>query len=208
MTLPIYISGPHGSGKTTLINKIKNEEIFIENDFDINFLKQFPSMAIMNAYECCLLRLYHRIYTAIYASQKVEKANSFAKCKSSEFLLVSRSIYDSLVYSQTEYSLGQMSKDEYNTLNTIAMNALQYINPYVIILNPSIDTILARLEKRKRFNERVEREKLCAREDTYEYVKKVHEAFLKYKDNDNVLYLTDNDDDSIQQIVKWIEKLI
>ena len=58
----IFFSGPHGGGKTTLINSLlKKCEYTVENDFDINFLEHFHSISIMDDFERCLLRLYHRM---------------------------------------------------------------------------------------------------------------------------------------------------
>ena len=205
MVLPIYVSGPHGSGKTTMINKIlASRNDFLESDFDINFLKQFPSMSVMNAFERCTVRLYHRIYTALYANQYCLDINKISKNNPTKAVLVSRSIYDSLVYSRTEYLLGQMTDEEYSILNSICENALRTINCHVIILNPPTDIIISHLDKRRKFNERTEREVLCAREDTYEYVSLVHNEFSKLRNYDNVLYLTDNEEGSIEKVFDWI----
>lgn len=207
MQISIYISGPHGSGKTTLINNLlNNNSLFTENDFDINFFHDFPSMEVMNAFERCLVRLYHRIYTAIYTKDQCkienESSNSIQKV-----LLVSRSIYDSVAYSQTEFLLSQMTNKEHDILKSIETNALNIVKPYTIILNPPVDVILSHLAKRKKYNERADRELLCSREDTYQYVKLVHDAFVQFKNNQNVLYITDNDDLSIKIILEWIENL-
>jgi len=83
----IFFSGPHGSGKTTLIEKlISRHDKFQENKYDIDFLKDYPSIKSMNNFERCLIRLYHRYYVQNYSWKEVEKN------KDSKITVVSRSI--------------------------------------------------------------------------------------------------------------------
>lgn len=192
----VFVSGTHGSGKTTLIKDLNQYRGFKELDFDINFLKTYPSMGVMNAYEKCLLRLYHRFYTAEYARDKDKEAK--------EVLMVSRSIYDSLVYSYTEFMLGEMTADEYKLLKEIGENCLKFVDAPTIILNPDIEVIMSRLEKRRDEGSRIERNVLCAREDTYTYVKLVHDKFEEYRDNPNILYITDNGEAEKKKILEWV----
>lgn len=91
----LFCSGPHGSGKTTLISNLIQENVFLlENDFDINFLENFNTIKLMSDFERCLLRLYHRIYVQNYATSNIKKNKT---------IVVSRSVYDSFAYVETYY---------------------------------------------------------------------------------------------------------
>lgn len=191
----LFFSGPHGSGKTTLINSIlKDYENFMENDFDINFLKNFNSISVMNDFERCLLRLYHRMFVANYAEQFSHK--------SKETILVSRSVYDSFAYIDTYYQLGKISEYEYSIFQKIK-NSLPML-PNTVILNPDVDVIMSRLEKRRVNNERPERDITFRSEDTEEFVRLLHDNFEKYGDNKNVLYIKDNSIEDIKKIEEWV----
>lgn len=62
---PIFIAGPHGSGKTTLISKlIVKSDRFIKDDYEIDFSNDMETLSSMTIFEKCLIRLYHRFYTA------------------------------------------------------------------------------------------------------------------------------------------------
>lgn len=191
---PVYISGPHGSGKTTLIEKLLKADLSLcESSFEIDFLKEFPTISYMTPYERCVLRTYHRLFVGEYNTRK----------EGNDIILVSRGIYDSIAYGATEYALGEMTKEEYGVLQKI--NALGIARrPLTIILNPPVDIILERLTERRKKGTRKERDIMCAREDTYEYVKLVHDELEKYKDNADVLYILDNDKDNIEKVLEWI----
>ena len=67
---PIFVSGPHGGGKSTLIKSLisSKNNMFIENNFDIDFTTDFPSIANLSSFERSLIRLYHRFFIANYAN--------------------------------------------------------------------------------------------------------------------------------------------
>lgn len=91
---PIFIAGPHGSGKTTLISKlIVKSDRFIKDDYEIDFSNDMETLSSMTIFEKCLIRLYHRFYTAELAIKKCGMSK-----ENDKILVVDRSIYDSLVY--------------------------------------------------------------------------------------------------------------
>lgn len=196
----VYVSGPHGSGKSTLIQKLTALNLgILKNTFEIDFMKDFPSMPTMSIFEKCLLRLYHRFYTAKYAESICDQLPDDNKV-----MLIDRSLYDSLAYINTENELGELSAKEYQTLISISRNAISMINPRTIILNPDVDIVLSRLERRRQMGIRKERDLLCAREDTYTYVNCVHNALEQLQNNGNILYIKDNSDREIEKIIKWL----
>lgn len=192
----VFYSGPHGSGKTTLINHLKSENDFvIANDFDITFLEHFTTIKIMSDFERCLLRLYHRMYVQQY---------SYAQTKNNmkKTILVSRSVYDSFAYVETYYQLGKISRSEYEIIKKIKDNYSDV--PNTVILNPSVEVIMTRLKKRRDNKERPEREQIFKSEDEIEFVSLLHDNFKKYKDDKTVLYLENNEWEDRIKIKKWI----
>lgn len=199
----IFISGPHGSGKTTLISKlIKNSDKFIKDDFEIDFSNEMESLSIMTIFEKCLIRLYHRFYIAERAIEKCRNS----KCN--KILIVDRSIYDSLVYIEVEYLLGELTKEQYKKLREITDSALEMIKPYTIILNPDPNEVVNRLNNRRIMGTRNKRDMLCYREDNIDYVKMMSIEFSKKYSNENMIHISDNEIDEIEAICKWIEKKI
>lgn len=195
MKEPLFFSGPHGGGKTTLIKKLALEiEGFKENMFDIDFLTEFKSIRLMNDFERCLLRLYHRIYIMNYIR------NNSAQ---SDFVqLVSRSVYDSFAYIDTYFEIGEINSKQYGLFEKIKENLDYY--PKTVILNPSLDLNLERLENRRRKGERKERDRVFRKEDTRSFLQILHNNFAKYKTSENVLYLENNTEQDINKIKKWL----
>lgn len=156
---PIFIAGPHGSGKTTLISKlIVKSDRFIKDDYEIDFSNDMETLSSMTIFEKCLIRLYHRFYTAELAIKKCGMSK-----ENDKILVVDRSIYDSLVYIEVEYKLGELSDEQYHKLREIVDNSLAMIEPYTVVLNPNPEEIVRRLEIRRATGTRKKRSDVCSR---------------------------------------------
>lgn len=196
MKTPIFISGPHGSGKTTLLKRLLSKsELFIESNFEIEFASQFPSIKSLSNFERCLLLLYHRIYNLHYAG-------NFAGKRKGSVILATRSIYDSEAYINVYKEKQLMSDADFETLKFVLRNAVQA--PFTIVLNPPVDVIMQRLEKRILSGTRGERDKAFKKQDTPAFIADLHKNFELFRNRENVLYIEDNNDDEINQILKWI----
>lgn len=200
---PIFISGPHGCGKTAFINELlKNNEVFEKDEFYLDFVNDLATISSMSIFEKCLLRLYHRFYTAEQAILSCQKYTE------NKILIVDRSIYDSMVYNVVEYKLGTITEWQYNFLMDIAEKALEIIKPYTIILNPATGEVVTYLNGRSKKGERKKRDILCAREDTVEYISLMHEEYEKVSQNFKVLYATGNQAENVQNVNEWIKGIL
>ena len=202
MKKAIFFSGPHGSGKTTLIKRLIEEThsgiCFRENVLDINFLSEFPSIKLMNDFERCLLRFYHRSFVANYV------LSDFPVMQKNTCTLVSRSIYDSYAYIDVYQKLGRFATNEQKILSDVLDG--NSITPYTVILNPPIDIIMQRLKKRSDMHERDDRKQVFSNEDSLEFVTALHNSFEKMKNYDNVLYIENNEMKDISRIIGWVLK--
>ena len=198
----IFISGHHGCGKTALIKHLSdNKNMFVLDNFKINFIEELPTISKMNVFEECLFRLYHRFYTAKQALLKCKDVSD------RKILVVDRSIYDSMVYNKVEYSLGRMTLPQYNKLTEIATNCLEILNPNTVILNPDPRQIVNYLKKRQELGERKERDKFCAREDSLEYISMMNKEYTKFYPKQNILAIR-NVEEGQKDIYQWIEENI
>lgn len=198
----VFISGPHGCGKTKLIKKLLVEQdVFVMNEYDIIFVEELDTIATMTTYEECLLRLYHRFYTAEQA---------FLKCQgeqSDKIMIVDRSIIDSMVYNKVEFELGTLTEKQFGKLNEIAENAMKILKPNVIVLNPDTQVVVDYLQQRREAKTREKRDAFCAREDSFEYIDNMHREYEKKYDNSNVLNILSNGKEDLEKIYSWINKI-
>ncbi|KKT20947.1 hypothetical protein A3G55_00320 [Candidatus Giovannonibacteria bacterium RIFCSPLOWO2_12_FULL_44_25] len=196
---PIFISGPHGGGKSTLLNKLSGvSNLFLENNFDIDFTVDFPSLSSLSHFERSLIRLYHRFFIAHYA-------NSLAKSCPDKFIITNRTIYDSEAYINVYRKLNWISKAEFETLDFVMKNFGD--RPNAIILNPSLHTIKSRLRTRRDMATRTNRDKVFVGEDTDTFLSNLHNYFQRFKHTASVLYIKDNGNAEIKKIISWTKTL-
>ena len=200
MRPPIFVSGPHGAGKTTLINRLAgNSGRFLVNDYDIDFPSEFPTIKYMSHFETCLVRLYHRIYSAEYARQLAVKTPQ-------RVVITSRGIYDSKAYIHTYHTLGWITRKQADKLNFV-VDSIDETLYNTIILNPKTSVVSERLSIRKTRGERKERDILFNDEDTEDFLEILGDFFLSLKDKRNILFLEDNGEDDFIRIEEWLESV-
>lgn len=196
---PLFLSGPHGGGKTTLTKALLAQSpIFVENDFDIDFTTDFPSLSSLSHFERCLMRLYHRFFITNYArTQSLEHPE---RC-----IITNRSVYDSEAYINVYRDLGWISEAQFQKLDLV----LQSFNPRpaTVILNPPDEVIKQRLQGRRSTATRVNRDTIFANEDSDEFIERLHAYFATYKNEEHILYLENNDQDEQVQVSKWVNNL-
>lgn len=201
---PIFIAGPHGSGKTTLISRlVSSSDKFVKDDFQIDFSNDMETLPSMTIFEKCLIRLYHRFYTAEFAIKKCSMSQD-----DDNILIIDRSIYDSMVYIEVEYKLGELTEEQYLKLKEIVDNSIDMIKPYTVVLNPSPEETVKRLNTRRASGVRRKRDQMCAREDNVDYIGKMNDEFIKIYSNQNVMHIENNETENIESINKWISEFV
>jgi predicted ATPase len=195
---PLFISGPHGAGKTTLIERLKRRDnSYVEPEFDIDFLSQFPSFSSFSPWECSLVRLYHRIFLTQHAER-------LSRDRLDTRILVSRGVLDSVAYIRSYQALEWITGEQFSYLSTI-LNEVDE-KSITVILNPSIDVICRRLSIRRARRQRTHRDQKFANEDTPKFVSLLWKQYEVMKERDNVLLLRNNEEGDCDLVVDWLEE--
>lgn len=193
----LYVSGPHGGGKSTIIKNLKNAScLFFENDFDIDFTVDFPSIAALSHFERSLMRVYHRFFIA-------HRARLLAQSLRDRIIITNRSVYDSEAYTNVYKTLSWIQESEFQKLNNVLRC---FPRENTIVLNPPIETIKDRLQKRALEATRTNRDRIFKKEDTDIFIEHIHAYFEKFRNEQNVLYIKNNGEKEIQRIIEWVHQ--
>ncbi|MFI5719898.1 hypothetical protein [Nocardia sp. NPDC051750] len=189
----VCISGPHGGGKSYLIDALVNDSnLFRKTTFEIDFLSQFTSFSSLRDWERSLIRLYHRIFMA---SLTVDREPG--RC-----VLISRGPLDSEAYIEAYYRLGWIEDPEYKVLRSIV--DVIPAQPPTILLLPDLALNRRRLDGRRSQGVRAMRDTVFSREDAPEFLIALHAAFQDMSDRSNVLTISDNQDAELDAALEWI----
>lgn len=187
----VCVSGPHGGGKTYMIDWLLADSRFIAPSVDIDFLSEFASFRVLEDWERSLLRLYHRIVMA----QLVEPVQD--RC-----VLISRGIADSEAYVEAYARLGWISDPQYKRLRQIIDN-LPYRPPTLLLL-PDLDLNQARLAARIAQRVRGDRDQVFRREDQPEFLTALHQAFTELSSRPEVFTVRDNEGPALDAAIGWL----
>ncbi|PPE61537.1 Thymidylate kinase [Pectobacterium brasiliense] len=134
----LYVSGPHGAGKTTLING----------------LLQYDSFHKAYSYDCHIpdRTAYERASIRITKYLLEQQENIRRSKETDKIILADRGIYDTLCYIDAYLSLGWISKEQHQTLiehiNNLFFIYTRKKRDKVILLIPNIENLSLRLRKR------------------------------------------------------------
>ncbi len=198
MRNPVFLSGPHGGGKNTLMQALlKHPELFVSNDLQFDFTKDYPIIKNMSHFERTMVRL-------LYRAVRDNRARELAKGNPGKVVITDRSVSCSMAYAHVYKELGWISGREHSVLRGIG-EKVGFHSP-TIILNPPVETIMKRIAARTQRGTRVERDALFREEDSKEFVTHLHDAFEAYSDYPSVLVIRDNTKKDITRIIQWIKE--
>jgi len=181
----IFVSGPHGSGKTTLINNIVER---IPHAISPELKTKTPELYWGDDKKIMRMNYHHR-QALKYAKRAFEGYEYFmtAKKNPNNLIIGDRCIYDCHVYNAVEVSLGWLPKsDVEEQLQLLHLDEL--LEPKCIVLNPGFDVCKTQLEKRNK-----ETGWIKYKGEDMGYLRAICDAFKEFKDR-NVLYIETADD--------------
>jgi deoxyadenosine/deoxycytidine kinase len=170
----IYLSGPHGSGKTTLEKELEKENplIFVpelktrnpkfHTDPEYRLILKIGSRAIEN---------YEYLETARANPEKI--------------ILANRCVYDVQAYSEVYMERGWSNKNKEQIHNRIIDEFFPGENkaPYAIVLNPPFAVVQRHLE------ERWKKKGKKWMEDDLRYTELACETFKQFRNHPNIFYI-------------------
>jgi hypothetical protein len=174
-----FLSGPHGSGKTSLAERLSldfSEIIVPELSTRIRkFYSGIPEEEI---------DFFHR--QALKSCQRAIENHEYlliAKENPEKLFLANRCIYDVLVYTKAFKDIGWVSEEERKKIDELGFLYGFLIEPRAIILNPGSEVCKRHLEKRW------ESGKKKFKEADMKYLDSVCKGFEVYRQNPWVFYI-------------------
>lgn len=190
----VFLSGPHGSGKTTLGNQITRvdasvmaPELYSRN---IKFNTEPESRLLL---KICGRSIENFEYYEL------------ARQNPNKIILGNRCIYDQQVYNRVYQRKGWISQEALELANVLSRNFYmpELRNPRAIILNPGFDICKKHLEKR--WNEKGKK----WREEDEEYLNLACGEYSKLKDDKKIFYINHeidlNDLSEATKITNWMK---
>lgn len=170
----IYFSGPHGSGKTTLMNELskETEQFWIPKLYSRNI--KFHTAPVYRQ----LLKIMGR------ALENYEYLD-LAKTNPEKIVLANRCIYDVISYNESFFNRGWISQRDYILHSLYAYDMFRDYNkePYAIVLNPGFDVVSRHLKHRWQ-----ESGKKWQEQDM-EYARLTCDAYERWKGNKRIYYI-------------------
>jgi len=192
----LFISGPHGGGKTTLVKQLCEQstgKIMIPE-----LVTQVPKLKAS----------YSNRLAIKIAQRTLENYESFllAKQNPDKIILGNRCIYDAMAYDNAYYLRGWVSMEEKSFLDRTTeayFNSIGIGEPFAIVLNPSLEVLVRHLENRWKNNEKK------WHEEDFQYLAFARESFEMFKDNPLVYYIDheiDLNGNDTKELLEWIDQ--
>ena len=183
----VFISGPHGAGKSTLADRIaESDDKILIPELKTNTPKLETDVVV----ERTTMKICQR------AMENYELTET-ARKNPGKIIFGNRCNHDVEAYSRAFLNLGWISQKEHEQLISFSLYAHNFVSQRAIIYNPPYEIVVERLQKRWKT------EKKKWREDNLDYLHAVCKAFEMFKGRPNILYLDGNVD--LGQTVSWMK---
>jgi len=190
----LYFSGPHGSGKSTLIEKIRDSSPEVFSLYPEDNLS-FPKIT-----ESYFERLKSKLLRYYFESLDQQK---FEKEFPQKILLCSRCVYDSVAYSKAYLQLRWIDEKQYLQLEKITATVFDNFPKRAIIVNPSLETLQKQLQQRWKSEEKK------WNEENFAYLKAAQQEFSLLAETlrEKALYVPEEKlEDKVKKVMQWVNK--
>lgn len=193
----VYVSGSHGSGKSTLIKKLAEKDLGLFLAYSRLVLpEKFQDMHNRNK-----VRMARYYLHACYL-------NELAKEKPDKIVLCDRCSYDNIAYIKGFANIGWLSKEDLkNYLRMHDFLITEELKPEnVIFLNPPLEEVINNIKKRW-----AETGNKKWKEDDFNYLVAIRKGFEKvYSEADaNILEIKYMElEKRVSEAYSWIKKII
>jgi deoxyadenosine/deoxycytidine kinase len=196
----IYVSGPHGAGKSSLIKSV----------CAYTGAAYYPDRLKFAHVENPLLR--QRAKIAKFFQEYCDLQN-FERENPGKDIIADRCIYDLIAYDNAFEQLGWISKDEgkrnHETIQNLFApedSMMPSMPQNVAILNPPFETLVEHLQKRWKTAQKK------WREEDFEYLKEVHKAYrllpeFYYIENLLVIETNTTLEEEVEMFMRWRSKI-
>ena len=183
-----FISGPHGAGKTTLVEKLQQAcpEILVPE------LKTVTPKFHTSPLERITMKICQRAIENFEALEIAEQ-------NPDRIVLANRCIYDALAYAEAYFSLGRINEKQLEDQRNYSLFAFpeKVRSPKAIVLNPPFSIVRERLDKRwqseqKKWNE-----------ENLDYCRAACSAYAEYEGRKGIIYLKESD--NIEKTVYFLK---
>jgi deoxyadenosine/deoxycytidine kinase len=197
-----FIGGPHGSGKTTLVDKLKEQmQELLVPELDTRTPKFYTGISEEE------INFFHR-QALKHAERAIENYEYYqiAKRKPDKVIIGNRTYYDVLAYDYGYFNRGWITEEEREILEESSkfMVIPDLTEPFTIILNPGFDVC------KKHLKERWKTKPKKFMEMDMDYLNAICEAYCKFQCYPNVYYISheiDFNGSDAAGVIDWMEKI-
>ncbi len=202
----VFVSGPHGSGKSTLITNLVEG---IPNAISPALRTRSPQFYWGGDEEVLEMNFFHR-QALKYAQRAFENYEylAVAKREPDKLVIGDRCIYDAHAYREAGIKLGWLTEEQDLKIerDLKILNPLELLEPHCIILNPGFEVCRKHLERRWKETGWVK-----FMETDLKYLRTVCESFEAFKDKEEFFYIGDELDYSresqLNGLRNWVDSI-
>jgi deoxyadenosine/deoxycytidine kinase len=170
----IYLCGPHAAGKSTLIDALAENPVFL-----LPILETRMSKFHADPFTRIQLKHAQRVIEN-YETEQIAKINP------ARIVLGNRCNYDTKAYADAYKALGWITHQQHEHVENLRISLWHQTQQKAIVLNPPYATIESRLTNRWKYSEKK------WREEDLEYLHAACKAYEQFRGQQGIIYIEDN----------------